>query len=485
MKHIYRILFALIAIITFNSCDDYLDIEPKGYTIPETYNDYALLLNESSLSTMDEMGYTILLTDDAEKTTDPNYPSSSILANLDEKNLNYYYFNSGSTFPEGQNDGYYVQAYSQIYTYNVVVNNIMDVTDATEEKKSATKAEAMFSRAFNYFKLVNFYGKAYDPDTASTDYGVPIILDEDINAEYVRNSVEEVYDFIINDLIEAIPLLEEYTLNIFHPTQMTGNLLLSKVYLFKGDFDNALKYANLALEDKAASPFELQDLTQYYTVKAGWFSRLIDSRTGEPMLDPIDIAENMYLKTSLYYFNQTLASQDLMDTYTVNLPTGATDKREDLYFATDELWTSETRVYEFPGATMYYAVNQRNSGMILSELYLILAEAEARVGSKDKAMEYLDYLRNYRIVGNVPLVAATNEEALKIVLDERRREFSFNADFRFQDLKRLNTEPAFAKTVTHTVDGVDYTLPPNDPRYILPLPHSVVEYNPDIDVYER
>lgn len=43
--------------------------------------------------------------------------------------------------------------------------------------------------------------------------------------------------------------------------------------------------------------------------------------------------------------------------------------------------------------------------MSTPEMYLIAAECEARIGSKDKAMEYINTLRDSRIIDNVPLVA--------------------------------------------------------------------------------
>lgn len=46
-----------------------------------------------------------------------------------------------------------------------------------------------------------------------------------------------------------------------------------------------------------------------------------------------------------------------------------------------------------------------NMAMSTPEMYLIAAECEARIGSKDKAMEYINTLRDSRIIDNVPLVA--------------------------------------------------------------------------------
>ena len=56
---------------------------------------------------------------------------------------------------------------------------------------------------------------------------------------------------------------------------------------------------------------------------------------------------------------------------------------------------------------------------------------------------------------------------------------------RYVDLRRLNKEPQFAKTIVHKVGNEKWELPANDPRYIMPVPQNVLEYNPDIPQYER
>ena len=76
-------------------------------------------------------------------------------------------------------------------------------------------------------------------------------------------------------------------------------------------------------------------------------------------------------------------------------------------------------------------------------------------------------------------------ENLVKVLEERRREFAFLGIYRFVDLKRLNKESRFQKTITHSADGQTWTLPPNDNRYIIPIPPVVKGFRPDLPDYER
>ncbi len=481
MKHIYKTLIAFLIILNF-ACDDFLEVLPKGQVIPTKYEHFAYLLNSETLINQVGIGYVGYFTDDLEKSLDPGMPSTVGFIDTPEFAVNYYYFNPGPTYPQEENDLFFTSSYSQIYTFDFVANNVMEVTDAAEEQKLAVKAEALFGRAYNYFKLINLYAKTYNPDTASTDYGVPLILEDNIYAEYGRNSVQEVYNQIINDLLEAIPALPVTASSNYHPTKACGYFLLAKVYLFMGQFENALTNANLSIEN--SDPYELQDLKKYVAIPGGWFRRIWNIETRLPMEDIVDISENMYLKNVQdNHDGKAFATEELLEIFEKDLPSSSQDMRKVLFFETDR--ANFGNPIAFPGKTIFGGFAIRNAGILLSDLYLILAETEARVGSKDKAMEYINFLRDYRITNNMPLTAATNEEALLMVFEERRREFCFRSDFRFQDLKRLNKEPTFDKTVTHTVLGIDYTLPPNDPRYILPLSNDVIQFNPDLPQYDR
>ena len=70
------------------------------------------------------------------------------------------------------------------------------------------------------------------------------------------------------------------------------------------------------------------------------------------------------------------------------------------------------------------------------------------------ALTILDRIRDKRIVGNVPLPRTTVQEALRLTLDERRREFALQGgSLRLVDLKRLNREEPFKQDILHTRTG--------------------------------
>ena len=68
----------------------------------------------------------------------------------------------------------------------------------------------------------------------------------------------------------------------------------------------------------------------------------------------------------------------------------------------------------------------------------------------------------------------------KPVINVGRREMPMLGCTRLIDLKRLNREPEFAKTIVHEVNGVEYKLETNSPKYILPIPPTVLRFNPDM-----
>ncbi|RQO70449.1 RagB/SusD family nutrient uptake outer membrane protein [Pedobacter sp. KBW06] len=481
MKKIFTILF--ITIVALSGCKKYLDIKPKGYTIPEFYDDYERLLNNSALYGVSS-SYPVYLTDDAQsgEVKDPNKSADYLGYDLFKRNL--YEFKPGRVFESGQSDRFYEAAYEHIFVYNTIINNIENVKDRTMADRMQLKAEAQIGRAFEYLTIVNAYAAHYDPATAGTDLGVPLVLTEDINAKYKRGTVEEVYSQIRKDLDEALPHLALKVPNNFHPTKSVGYAFLSRMYLYMGKYAEALQNANEALKLNS----NLIDYRTYTNKKGTWgrVCSIADQTVVFPR--PNESKESIWSRfgssSNGHVFTELYASADLLDVYQKDLPANATDQRLKLLFC-DGQANFGGAITVFPGRKLWAAYIEFNYGFGTPELYLIAAECEARVGSKDLALQHLNKLRDMRIAGNQPLMAATKDEALRMALEERRREIPLQGSTRLIDLKRLNKDPRFAKTVTHKNGTETYTLPANDKRYILPLPPNVLEFNPSIPVYDR
>ncbi len=438
-------------------CNDYLDIKPKGEKIPTTVSDYETLLNYESVQKVSDT-YPAYLTDDvflpdvAEGTATPG------LNSVDQSIRNLYLFKK-EVFGDAQDDGFWFASYNRIYYYNTVIDNIMNADGSDEQQKLSIRAEALISRALEYLYLVNGYAKYYDVRTAESDPGVPLILDEDISKKnLVRASVKDVYAQIQSDLQTALPNLPMQAKgNAFRASKAAGYGVLAKMYLYMGNYAKALKAANAVLEMNNS----LLDLKKYAVVKA----QSSIGRTNVPQ--DIDNPENIYIKFAPYVYglsSKVFGSDELISLFSED------DMRLQVYF-TKNFRNIPTDKY------VWAPYLRANLAVSSPEIYLIAAECEAREGSIERAIALINKLRDNRIKNNTDIVATDRNDALQKVLEERRRELAMSGMVRYIDLKRLNQESQFAKTVTHVTGEGTFSLEPNSPLYVLPIPAKVMRFN--------
>ena len=456
MKNVTTIL-AICVVVMLTGCNDYLDIKPKGEKIPTTVSDYETLLNYESVQKVSDT-YPAYLTDDvflpdvAEGTATPG------LNSVDQSIRNLYLFKK-EVFGDAQDDGFWFASYNRIYYYNTVIDNIMNADGSDEQQKLSIRAEALISRALEYLYLVNGYAKYYDVRTAESDPGVPLILDEDISKKnLVRASVKDVYAQIQSDLQTALPNLPMQAKgNAFRASKAAGYGVLAKMYLYMGNYTEALKAANAVLEMNNS----LLDLKKYAVVKA----QSSIGRTNVPQ--DIDNPENIYIKFAPYVYglsSKVFGSDELISLFSED------DMRLQVYF-TKNFRNIPTDKY------VWAPYLRANLAVSSPEIYLIAAECEAREGSIERAIALINKLRDNRIKNNTDIVATDRNDALQKVLEERRRELAMSGMVRYIDLKRLNQESQFAKTVTHVTGEGTFSLEPNSPLYVLPIPAKVMRFN--------
>ena len=417
MKKVTTIL-AICVVVMLTGCNDYLDIKPKGEKIPTTVSDYETLLNYESVQKVSDT-YPAYLTDDvflpdvAEGTATPG------LNSVDQSIRNLYLFKK-EVFGDAQDDGFWFASYNRIYYYNTVIDNIMNADGSDEQQKLSIRAEALISRALEYLYLVNGYAKYYDVRTAESDPGVPLILDEDISKKnLVRASVKDVYAQIQSDLQTALPNLPMQAKgNAFRASKAAGYGVLAKMYLYMGNYAEALKAANEVLEINNS----LLDLKKYAVVKP----QSSIGRTNVPQ--DIDNPENIYIKFAPYVYglsSKVFGSDELISLFSED------DMRLQVYF-TKNFRNIPTDKY------VWAPYLRANLAVSSPEIYLIAAECEAREGSIERAIALINKLRDNRIKNNTDIVATDRNDALQKVLEERRRELAMSGMVRYIDLKRLN-----------------------------------------------
>jgi len=339
--------------------------------------------------------------------------------------------------------------YLAIYEANFVLDVLPTISHIESDNinYNSIKGTALFYRAFQFYQLAQLFCRPFS-NSAATDAGIVLKLSSNVNEHYNRSTVQQTYDQIINDLKTAAELLPTTTLYTTRPTKAAAYGVLARVYLSMRDYVNASTYANSAVAIN-------NSLLDYNSLMPAGNPTLPDTYINNPEV----IFEN---NASVDLLNppKPIVDSNLYSLYSSN------DLRKTVFFG-----SLGSNTYYWKGS--YFSTAQYYStfcGIATDELYLIRAECKARAGDVGGAMSDLNTLLRMRWkTGTFTDLTATNaQDALAKVLVERRKELLFRG-LRWTDLRRLNLENANI-TLTRIINGQTYSLPPNDPRWVLLIP---------------
>jgi tetratricopeptide (TPR) repeat protein len=470
MKKISINLIILISIIsTFcNSCKkNWLDAKPdKSLVVPSTIRDYQALLdnveNGNGAPFNDHQSMFDALEAEEFYLLDANYDTK-----IPVEKANYIW--APDVYAGATSSGEWDFPYQKIFYANITLEGIEKISPTSSSDQlewNQVKGSALFFRAYNHYNISQLFCKPYDASTATSDLGIPLKTESDINIPSIRSSVQKTYDQILNDLKEALPLVTiqmpvigDYKTQT-RPNKAAVYAMLARVYLSMSNYDSAFAYADKSLQIYNT----LMDFNKTTTdILPGGFFRI-----------------QAFNKETLYYqkgtgYNSFAATQGIVDTLLTQLYTN-----NDLRLGTQGIFIRVGLV----GANRYVGEYTGFNGVLFTglatdEIYLIRSECYARKGDTAKALRDLNTLWGKRFNTNnntvqfIPYTATDANDALRQILLERRKELCFRG-LRWTDLRRLNKDPQFAVTLKRVVHGQTYTLPPNSPLYVLPLPPNVI-----------
>lgn len=450
IKYIALLLFA----VSFAACSDFMDTTPKGKVIPKTMDDFGGMTLDPVLATT---AYTLPDVSCDNVVMAEEYLSGSLTSPNSKA-----YFWQKEFYKDSEDDATWNDLYANIYKMNVVIENIMGSEGGTPEGKSRIMSEAKINRAYYYWMLVNLYGKAYDPKTAETDLGVPLVVAPDLEAKSSRATVQQVVDQILSDLEGADKYLPKDRTNNYSPIKESAYALMARVYFYLGEYDKAAAEAENAL----AINSKLCDMRTWSFKNPERPSQGINNKPA-----------NFYNSPEMLFYRNAQLPDMLSGQYIIDPEFEKTFDKNDLRWVF--FYSALTRAgkpYE-DGSTRY--LQKLDYSITVPEMMLIKAEALARKGDMD-ALTILNDLRKYRFPDDkfVPLTA-NKDNLLNVVLEERRRELQMSG-LRWLDMKRLAKEGIYTKTLKRSAFEKEYTLEPNSNLYVFPIPAKVMSYNSNI-----
>lgn len=324
----------------------------------------------------------------------------------------------------------YSAAYTAIGNANFIINYIKSkgITNM-----NGLLGEALSIRAFNYYRLAESYGGVI----------LTVNLETDINLiRRDKNTEEEVYKQVVNDLLEAIPILEDFKTADFI-SKPTAQLLLARLYLqldknkeafelaeeviksgknnlAQADFAEVFHYGSKSTEmlwrlSEPITSYERGGLYTMYSPPPPYRG----SSMGLTWVDPalVQSYENNDIRASLLLERQNPVIGENV-TYL-------------LKFSTDIAQPSSNASIVYPMVR-------------LAEAYLISAEASARQGQL--ILTRYNELRRARGASQKTATSFTGtDQFIQEIEAERRREF-VGEGRRWQDMKRYGKAISFLKS---------------------------------------
>lgn len=319
----------------------------------------------------------------------------------------------------------WIAIYNVIANANHLIEALPSIDDLDSERRNDIDAQARAIRALAHFDLLRYFGEHWD--TAST-YGIPIIqTPQSITDIPSRATVAQTYSFIENELNNALANINPESREIPYINEATIHALLSRVYLYEGDYTSAALHATVVIDDATYTLLPPSEYTTIFTAR----------QTSESIFELVFDSQNRSAYNSLTYSREDalrtevsyLCGPELNEIFmTRPEDVRATLLNYDLD-ANDESITSDGsgRSQKYRGET-----TKDNPAFIirLAEVYLIRAEATGLAGGG------LDDLNKLRVGRGLPEIAPADEdELLDAILEERRAELNFEGHI-FFDLAR-------------------------------------------------
>ena len=488
MKKINTIIFSILMLVSFSSCDRFLELKPRNQKVVKTVEDYRDILasfmyyiktpNPESVKIMGLPNASPFISNNMNMelsvfTGESNLNKGSELvfdkdkAEFKTQALNMYLWMD--------NVFYSSYIWKSFYQFlggtNKIIDGVSQAEGNDDRLRNIVKGEALVWRAYGYYKLLQHYSPYQN-----NEYGIPLYLTPEKDAGTAmpkRNTQQEVFKLILGDCQSALELLEVTPTSEWNCAYRSDfiHAMMASIYTWKAmsasaentDWANAEKNATIAMGKRQLTNsaetlrkmFDCSHVTAETSMKNDeFYFRMMFGKNNYSQ----DLS-SAYYKVSVAMVNQE-ASPEYIEKFRES------DIRKSAYFSPDGLVNDK------------YSLDQYKKGgcvilFRLAEMYLIKAEALVRQGKIEEGRQVLREFQQSRYTETIE-IPGDADALLQEILDERLREFYTELDFRWLDMKRLGV------TITRYNKGERNTLEPYDFRYTLPIPPEELKTNKNI-----
>lgn len=493
------ILFFFAVMLLFGSCKDFLNMPPKNLKVVYKIQDVRQAMSGFLFCTLNSrmnaaQDYSVSY--NGEFLYPPFGKYAGVVATMYSDDIDMYNFidptlsnfaRAGQTYTADYKearewkcylwaDRLWYRVFQNVGYLNSVLSDLSKVPDYDQVIGEQIKGEAKIIRAYYLLRLNQLFAPYQN-----NDYGIPYNLDAEIYKGGPRKKQTELYKELIAELMEVL----DYTSpakkgwNLFYNDRVIYGIL-AQTYMYKAescakessDWQNAKKYAQLARNNEGIESTVEQQTTMVIVPgvlvneNPSQFCVLRYNRQG----DSGSSGDNNFAPWGNPYAAPYLVQRATPELYAMY---DDNDIRKTSFFKIQNEEPYIMKGMPTNGYVDNYA--EQHSLFRFSDMMLIEAEAMARMGEAG-AVALLNEFKAAKIPG---YLGYTGNDVLGEILKERRKEFCYEEQMRFIDMKRLGV--SLKRLTKNLDDNIDETfeLSANDYRYSLPIPvESELENNP-------
>ncbi|SDQ70294.1 SusD family protein [Chryseobacterium soldanellicola] len=477
-KIIKLTILSIFTIVALSSCERELD-QNAFNQIPlddamTSETNFTQAIN-GAYSAIKGTGY--FSVDTGNQTIVPDVTTDNLIYNPQGRSSNFTAYNWSFSPDNASVTGLFTQAYFVISRANMPLKYINNLPVGSFRNNIEAHAKAV--RAAAHFDVVRAYCKIPTQSSdANTSMGIPYVTEfNPLETTTIRNlTVAQVYDNIISDLNFAVNNIVDAPTDKSKFSKAAIYGLLSRVYLYKGDYNNAVAAGNSSIALSAS----VGSLVNFPNV---WGS----NNTDGVLLKILNSTQENITVGVAYQQGATATGGNIRSEYVVpmslyNLFVN-TDIRKSAYMRRSAYQNVQRNhvikwAFNTGGGTPLNVVEAKY--LRTAEVYLNVAEAAYKLGNETLANTLLNTLKTQRYAGYTPVTLSGTTLWNEIML-QRRLELAFEND-RFYTFKRLGL------TMQRTGEGpnidgtgvpsVIQTITPNDTRWQWPIPQATINITP-------